>query len=156
MATTPVISSLADKICATAFTATYLMAGFQSVSSVLEIGLFRGIVDPILKPLAGLLQKHDSGDNTGSPSWALGKVWTMIDIREGYKDQTSRDLFKNAVRYFVIAVLIKEATDRIFGPPIQGFNLIGNLIGVQILPVGLHFPAVAAWKNFFVPAVSAV
>lgn len=148
---TSVVGPFVDAACANVLTATYVMAGFGFVRCVLELG-FRGLVDPVLERLTPKSEKSEGmteGSGISNQAWA--KAWEMVDIRGELRQENSVKLLKNAARYLLIAFVVKEITDRIFGPPIQAFNLIGKFIGVQISPAGCHLPRLAEWRDALKP-----
>lgn len=143
---TSVVSRVLDAGIKNACTVTYIMAGCRAVTCLLELG-YRGLVDPAL---ARLIKPSDEEGEGTTGNWS-DTVFQWIDTRGELRGVKTLTLLKEAARYFVIAFAVKEITDRVFGQPVQGFNLIGRFVGLQVLPAGIQLPRLAEMGNFFNP-----
>lgn len=77
--------------------------------------------------------------------------FSYLDIRGNLARQEPMELLKNGLRYAAIAIVLKEVADRAVGSPVKGFNMIGSVLGLQILSGSIieNLPAWNDWKGFF-------
>ncbi len=133
---------------------TSLMAGFQGAMCGLELAV--RVLDTARAVIWNKQLTHCMGaaareeKKSQDRSWD-DIFWKAIDVRGEYKHQDPMELVKQGARYIAIAIVTKTIADRTVGAPIQGFNLVGGFIGLQVLATGIleNIPSFEAWRGFF-------
>jgi len=146
---TSIVGKAADATLGAVLRLTGLTAALGTGYCLMELGW--RLVE---KAASNLNVKPEAGDKDGDTAKSWSNTFSeLINIRSLLKDESTSNILRYAGRCFVIAMIVREIADSLFGPPIQGYNLIGKFIGLQILSNGTYsnLPRWIDWRRFFDP-----